>query len=239
MRRADRLFEIIQILRTRRVTTARRLAERLEVSERTVYRDIADLLASGVPIEGEAGVGYALRKGFDLPPLMFTEEEIKALALGARIVTSFADPRLAQAAEQVLDKVGLVLPERLRRVLDATYLYAPVPHLTADEARVMGELRAAIDRRRKVRFRYAREDGARSHRTVWPLGLFFWGHTWTLGAWCELRMALRNFRLDRIAAIEPLDTFTLQPGRTVEDLFREGQSDHGCSTNQSRGQRSP
>ena len=224
MRRADRLFEIIQILRTRRVTTAHRLAERLEVSERTVYRDIADLLASGVPIEGEAGVGYALRKGFDLPPLMFSEDEIKALALGARIVASFADPQLARAAQQGLGKIELVLPERLRRIPDATYLYAPIPHLTADEAHVMGQLRAAIDHRCKVRFRYVREDRAQSHRTVWPLGLFFWGHAWTLGAWCELRSALRNFRLDRITALEPLvDTFTPQAGRTVEDLFRESR----------------
>ena len=227
MRRADRLFEIVHILRSRRLTTARALAQRLEVSERTIYRDVADLLASGVPIEGEAGVGYLLRRGFDLPPLMFSDEELKALTLGARIVKSFADRRLVRAADQVLAKVEAVLPERLRPALDDIHLYAPLSPLTGDDARVMGELRDAIERQRKARFRYTREDGVSSTRTVWPLGLFFWGHAWTLGAWCEWRQALRNFRLDRIAALKVLDeNFVSRPGQTVDDLFREGRGQH-------------
>lgn len=126
VRRADRLFRIIQILRRRRVTTARRLAEELEVSARTVYRDVQDLVASGVPIEGEAGVGYVLRRGYDLPPLMFTEDEIEALVLGARIVGSWADAALARAAGDVLVKVDAVLPPRLKHRLIDSPLHSPI-----------------------------------------------------------------------------------------------------------------
>jgi predicted DNA-binding transcriptional regulator YafY len=221
MRRADRLFQIIQLLRTRRVTTARQLAERLETSVRTVYRDIADLLASGVPIEGEAGVGYALRRGYDLPPLMFNREEVLALALGARMVRSWADPKLADAARQALDRIQLVLPDKLKRDLERSYLYSPVVMVEPRVAATLEQLRSAIDARRKARFAYTRLDGATSTRTVWPLGLFFWSSVWTLGAWCELRGALRNFRVDRIETLTALpDLYTPQPGRSIDDLFR-------------------
>jgi predicted DNA-binding transcriptional regulator YafY len=128
MRRADRLFAMIQILRRKKTTRAADLAARLEVSERTIYRDIADMVARGVPIDGEAGVGYILRPGFDLPPLMFNENEIEALLLGARIVQSWADPELAAAAATVLDKVAAVSPEALRRQLDLVRLWAPADH---------------------------------------------------------------------------------------------------------------
>src|SRR5512138_1707870 len=123
MRRADRLFRLVGLLQRRRTTTAASLAERLEVSERTVYRDIADLAASGVPIQGEAGVGYRLERGFDLPPLMFNEAEIEAIVLGARIVKAFADPALATAAEDVLGKIRRVLPDKLASSLDDIRLY--------------------------------------------------------------------------------------------------------------------
>lgn len=222
MRRADRLFQIIQTLRSRRVTTAQRLAEELEVSERTIYRDVQDLMMSGVPIEGEAGVGYALRRGFDLPPLMFSEDEIAAVTLGIRLVKSWADPLLAKAADQALSKVELVLPDKLRTRLTESKLFSPMVRIPPEVATVMAALRPAIDTQRKVRFYYTREDGVASERTVWPLGLFFWGPVWTLGAWCELRSALRNFRLDRVQGLTLLaENYPALPGRTLDDLFRE------------------
>lgn len=224
MRRADRLFQIIQLLRTRRVVTAQQLAEQLEISVRTVYRDIADLLASGVPIEGEAGIGYALRRGYDLPPLMFDRDEILALALGARIVRSWSDSKLAAAAQRALERIQLVLPDTLKPVLARTALHSPAVLIPQDAARNMEPLREAIDTRHKVRFNYTRADGATSARTVWPLGLFFWRTGWTLGAWCELRADLRNFRIDRIADLKTLtQTFTPQPGRSINDLLRFGE----------------
>ncbi len=222
MRRADRLFQIIQFLRTRRVTTARRLAEELEVSERTVYRDIRDLMASGVPIDGEAGIGYALRRGFDLPPLMFTEAEITAPTLGARIVESWADPELARAANSVLSKVETILPDALKQRLDQTRLFSPLTRIPPETAACMAQLRDAIDNCYRVRFRYTRADGTTSQRSVWPLGLFFWGTTWTLGAWCELRDDFRNFRLDRVHELSLCgDTFPHTPGRTLHDLINK------------------
>lgn len=222
MRRADRLFEIIQWLRSRRVTTAQWLAEKLEVSERTIYRDIRDLMTSGVPIEGEAGIGYALRKGFDLPPLMFNREELAALSLGARIVRSWADPQLADAAERVLSKIEVVLPDELKDKIENTSLYSPMVRLNPAVAETLAQLRLAIDQRLKVSFDYRREDGEPSHRTVWPLGLFFWGTVWTLGGWCELRESFRNFRLDRMSALQPSNKlYPLLEGRSLNDMIRE------------------
>ena len=144
MRRADRLFEIIQFMRRKDLARARDLAEALEVSERTIYRDIQDLTASGVPIEGEAGVGYVLKAGFDLPPLMFKEQEIEALVLGARIVESWADPELAAAASNVIAKVGAVIPDRLREYMANTALVAPPHHYMEPITFDVAELRRAL-----------------------------------------------------------------------------------------------
>jgi len=220
VRRADRLFQIIQFLRSRRVTTARWLSDVLEVSERTTYRDMQDLMASGVPIEGEAGIGYVIRRGYDLPPLMFTRDEISALTLGARIINSWADPGLAMAAQSVLSKVETVLPDSLKGELDQTRLFSPLVQIPAQVAAFMGELRSAVDGRKKVAITYTRADGADSKRTIWPLGLFFWGTVWTLGAWCEIRQAFRNFRLDRIETLQVFDErYPVEPGRTLEDMI--------------------
>jgi predicted DNA-binding transcriptional regulator YafY len=222
MRRADRLFEIIQWLRSRRITTALWLAEKLEVSERTIYRDIRDLMTSGVPIDGEAGVGYALRKGFDLPPLMFTQEELAALSLGARIVRSWADPQLADAAERVLSKIEVVLPSELKERIERTHLYSPMVRLNPEVAEVLAKIRMAIDQQYKVSFAYQREDRQQSHRTVWPLGLFFWGTVWTLGGWCELRNGFRNFRLDRMGEVQQLNkSYPKVEGRNLNDMIKE------------------
>jgi predicted DNA-binding transcriptional regulator YafY len=144
MRRADRLFDIIQVMRRKKLVRARDLAERLEVSERTIHRDIRDLMASGVPIDGEAGVGYILREGYDLPPLMFDEQEIEALVLGARIVESWADPKLAEAAGNALAKIESAIPAPLRRHMEETALLAPEDHFTEEISIDVSELRRAV-----------------------------------------------------------------------------------------------
>ncbi len=221
MRRADRLFQVIQLLRRRNVATAAWLAEELEVSERTVYRDVRDLMLSGVPIEGEAGVGYILRRGFDLPPLMFTDAEIEAMVLGARVVTSWGDAGLAKAATEALARVESVLPDRLKARITGTPLYAPGFHVPPRVVAALAEIRAAMDGRRKLRVAYTGADAAETERTLRPLGLFFWGSGWTLTAWCELRDGFRNFRLDRIRSISPLsEHFTDERGKMIDDYFK-------------------
>jgi predicted DNA-binding transcriptional regulator YafY len=216
MRRADRLFQIVLSLRRRRVATARDLAQALEVSERTIYRDIQELSACGLPIEGAAGVGYRLRRGFDLPPLMFDRDELQALRLGARMVRSWADADLSQAAANALRKIEAVLPEGLDDPGEALY----APNLKPYPVRLVGLLRRGVLEHRKAHLAYTREDGTASDRTVWPLGLFYWGAVWTLVAWCEMRNDFRSFRLDRIAGAEVTDEpFTLQPGQALEDFL--------------------
>jgi predicted DNA-binding transcriptional regulator YafY len=227
MRRADRLFQIVQVLRRRRrgATTAKALAEALEVSERTIYRDVQDLIASGVSIQGEAGVGYALPASFDLPPLMFNEEEIEALVLGARVVKSFADPALASAADDVLAKVEAVLPQRLKDRIAATTLFAL--NFRKKENKEFTLLRQAIKAQKKVELMYQDKAQAKTARIVQPLGLFYWGTSWSLGAWCELRQDFRNFRLDRMEVVRVSDeAFELLPGRRLEDFFRHYQEEN-------------
>jgi predicted DNA-binding transcriptional regulator YafY len=228
VRRADRLFQIVQRLRLRRrtSTTAAQLAEELGVSERTIYRDIQDLILSGVPIQGEAGVGYALPSHFDLPPLMFTEDEIEALVLGARVVKSFADKELARAADDVLAKVEAVLPKHMRERLASSTLFAM--NFRAPVSEDMAGLRAAIKEMKKIRFSYEDGRGASTSRVVQPLGLFYWGATWSLGAWCELRVDFRNFRVDRMKQVQILeDRFEPVPGRTLADLFAAYRDEGG------------
>jgi predicted DNA-binding transcriptional regulator YafY len=221
MRRADRLFQIIQLLRRRRgTTTAAWLAERLEVSERTVYRDVRDLVASGTPIEGEAGVGYRLRTGYDLPPLMFDRDEIQALALGARFVQTLGDAALARAGASVLAKVSAVLPAERAPILEQTRLFAPDLTYGAARSDLLGRVREALLARRKLRLDYADRAGATTTRTVRPLGAFFWARACTVAAFCELRGDFRHFRVDRVRALEILpDGFEDEPGRTLRDLL--------------------
>lgn len=220
MRRADRLFQLVQILRRRRTTTALYLAERLEVSERTIYRDVRDLILSGVPIMGEAGVGYTLSAHFDLPPLMFTEEEIEALVLGARIVRSFGDPQLRRAVNDALGKVETVLPKRLRGRIEQTKLYSLNFQASPATDVMLSTLRRGARDRCKARFNYTDGKGVVSIRTVRPLGLFFVAPHWILTAWCELRNDFRNFRVDRCTDLRLLDeSFACEPGRRLEDFL--------------------
>lgn len=220
MRRADRLFQIIQGLHHDRVVTAKHLAESLQVSERTIYRDIQDLSLSGVPITGEVGHGYRLMKGFHLSPLMFTEEELAALLLGARMVQTWTDQGLAKAALQAMAKIEHVIPDHLKPELERQDIMVPgfgYSMAVADELEI---LRGAIKHLHKVRFAYQREDGEKSARVVHPLGLFYWGKVWTLVAWCELRDGFRHFRLDRMSGVARLEEhYVSLEGRTLQDFL--------------------
>jgi len=229
MRRADRLFQIIQILRRGQLVTAKTIAERLEVSERTIYRDIRELNHSGVPIEGEPGMGYVMRHGFDLPPLMFDHEELEALVVGVRMLNSWADPKMAQAADQALQKIEQVLPKSLQGVLGKAPLFAP--GIRPYPVHLITPLRLAIAESRKVHLGYRRADGMLSKRSVRPLALFFWGAAWTLLAWCELRDNFRHFRLDRMQAIKIAeDKFEALPGQTLDAFMENLSCEHSAFT---------
>lgn len=229
MRRADRLFQIVQLVRGRRLSTAAFLAGRLEVSERTIYRDIADLQHQGVPLEGEAGVGYRLGKGFDLPPLMFSQGEAGALVAAVRLAQAWLDPALAHQAELALGKVLSVLPGAARVAAEAQILYAPAVGLAPEVQQALQTLREAAQGRRKVRVQYLSLEEQPSERVLRPLGCFYWGRVWTLAAWCETRTAFRSFRLDRIQELAMLDErFADEPGKTLADLFRQIEAGRGA-----------
>jgi predicted DNA-binding transcriptional regulator YafY len=230
MRRADRLFSLLLELRRSRVVTARRLAERLEVSERTIYRDVADLQASGIPIAGEAGVGYQLR-GFDLPPLMFDREEIEAMVLGARVVEAWGDGELAAAATQAIAKIEAALPRNRVHLVDETRLYVPQYGERRADRLPLTRLRIAIRDRRKVRLGYADSEARASDRAVRPLALAFHPPVWLLISWCELRQDFRNFRLDRIGSCETTgEGFGDEPGRTLADYLRRMETEMEAAT---------
>lgn len=224
VRRADRLFRLVQVLRARRFATARTLAETLEVSERTVYRDVRDLSLSGVPIEGEAGVGYALRRDFDMPPLMFDYEEIEALTAGARMLQAWSSPALAKAAQSALDKIAAALPADKRIAMDRTKLFAPSFHVDRDLGKVLDLMREAIVDQRRLSFQYKDAGDKASERKVRPLGLYFWGQKWTLAGWCEMREDFRNFRLDRASGVAIGNRFPDEPGKRLEDFIRAMQA---------------
>ncbi len=224
MRRADRLFQIVQLIRGRRLTTAAFLARRLEVSERTVYRDVADLQHQGVPIEGEAGVGYRLGAGFDLPPLMFTHDEARALVASVRMAQVWQDPVLAQASQVALGKILSVLPLAARVAAQSMAIYAPPVGLEPAVQATLQTLREAAQAQCKLRFAYIDADQVSSLRTVRPLGCFYWGRVWTLAAWCEERTDFRSFRLDRMQELVALQgtagQFRDEAGKTLADFLR-------------------
>jgi predicted DNA-binding transcriptional regulator YafY len=232
MRRADRLFQIVQLVRGRRLSTAEFLAERLQVSTRTVYRDVADLQAQGVPLEGEAGVGYRMRAGFDLPPLMFTREEAQALVAALRIAQPRLDQAMAAQGEMALSKILAVLPAPARAAAESLALFA-ISHGPDEATRErLHRLRLATEQRRLVEIHYLDLKGQHSQRRLRPLGCVFWDSVWTLAAWCELRQGMRSFRIDRIETLEVLDEhFRDEPGKTLPDLIRavEGDGSRGSS----------
>lgn len=221
VRKTDRLFQLIELLRRHGVCTGAELARELEVSERTIYRDIAELKRSGVPVAGEAGVGYTLRRSGHLPPISFTQEEVAALALGSRLVEAWADGPAADAAESALRRIESALSPELRRQMAG----APVSvlHRRPGEraARRLSDFRRAIDERRYIALTYRDGDGSLTSRRVRPLLLCFWGWSWTLLAWCELRRDFREFRLDRVEDAELLaERFPREPGRERDDFLR-------------------
>lgn len=222
MSRSARLLDLIQVLRRhRRPVSGQALAAELGVSLRTVYRDIATLIAQGAPIEGEAGIGYVLRPGFVLPPLMFTPEELEALVLGFRWVAQRADRPLAEAARNALAKIGAVLPDTLNDGLETTgLLAAPGEPLVSDPA-YLTVLRAAVRREHKVVMDYAGGTGEETQRVVWPLALAFFDKALVLAAWCELRQDFRHFRTDRITSLRALDERYPSRRRALLKAWRE------------------
>lgn len=219
MRRADRLFQIIQFLRTRRLTTAKWLAEQLEVSERTIYRDIQDLICTGVPIDGEAGVGYVLRKGYDLPPLMFDIDELTSLVLGARIVASLGG-KMQQNAERALSKLNSALPKQQQNEINSIKLYAPSFNRMRYGA-MIDIFNQAIIQHLVLEIDYQKpQDIYPETRKIYPLGVFFWSDKWTMVGWCLLRNDFRHFRLDRIQKYTLLEErFTLDKTQNLETFL--------------------
>jgi predicted DNA-binding transcriptional regulator YafY len=204
MRRADRLFHLIQVLRrNNRPVTAAAIASELEVSRRTVYRDIADLIGQRVPISGEAGIGYVLRPGFDMPPLMFTPDEIDAIVLGAQWVASHTDPLIASAASDVVSKIAAVIPDTLRPFIAEPSVGIRQAQAPLCESIDVGPIREAIRHGRKLRLRYRAEAGETT-RKVWPVILGYSEASRLLVAWCELRQDFRHFRTDRMVAVDSL-----------------------------------
>jgi predicted DNA-binding transcriptional regulator YafY len=222
MRRADRLFQIVQHLRGGRLVTAKMLGEHLEVSERTIYRDIADLQSTGVPIDGEAGVGYIMREGFDLPPLMFTKDEIVSLVAGARMVRSMGGASMARAAIEALIKIESVLPPSLQTQLKSVEIHVPDYTMNDRDKQMIDLCQSAVEVRKVLELNYADVENRETRRAVRPLGLWYWGKVWTLVAWCELRTDFRVFRIDRIAAAGPTGvSFKPERGKMLADFYRE------------------
>jgi predicted DNA-binding transcriptional regulator YafY len=199
------------------------LAERLEVTKRTVYRDVADLIGSGVPIEGEAGVGYVMRAGYDLPPLMFNSDEIVALVAGARMIRAWGGASMAAAAEEALVKIEAVLPDDARARAAAVPVHAFTMNHMSDEVRArIDRIETASDGNIRLELDYGDKDGVTSARVIRPLGLWFWGNVWTVVGWCELRNDFRMFRLDRIKGMEEIGPFKPVKGQTLRDFYALG-----------------
>jgi len=196
MRRADRLFQLMLLLQEGKVRTARYLADKLEVSERTIYRDIGDLMGSGIPIDGEAGVGYLLRDEYRLPPLMFNADELKALALGAMMVKAWSDKELGSVTATAIRKIESILPEKLRKEIQLQEIVVPGFQINEKTSNNLAALRRAIDERMTLQLSYRSLKDETTERVIWPFLLYFWGNKWTLGAWCELRQDFRSFRVD-------------------------------------------
>ncbi|MEF3047530.1 helix-turn-helix transcriptional regulator [Pseudotabrizicola sp. L79] len=216
MRRTDRLFDLIQILRDGRLHRAGEMAEKLGVSVRTIWRDMSTLMASGLPVEGERGVGYILRAPITLPPMILTGAELEALRLGVRLVAEGEDPGLSRAARLLATKIASVTPAPPEGDEDDLFLFTgqeakrAAPHLPA--------IRKAVRQKERLTITYIDHDGRETHRDIRPLQLEFWGKVWTLAAWCEARGDFRAFRVDRIVALDETgEPYPQEPGRGPED----------------------
>jgi predicted DNA-binding transcriptional regulator YafY len=224
MSRAARLLDLVQALRRRRGPVAGAvLAGELGVSLRTLYRDVATLQAQGAAIEGEAGVGYVLRSGFLLPPLMFADEELEALVLGSRWVAANGDPTLARAARDALAKIAAVLPGERRETFDEPGLLVADRHPRATAPVGLDLLRRALREERKLTLLYRDAEGRETRRLVWPIALGFFETTRVLAAWCESRAAFRHFRVDRMVAAEIEETRPPRRRRTLLAEWRRAE----------------
>jgi predicted DNA-binding transcriptional regulator YafY len=203
MRKAERLFQLLNILRSRRtVVTGQELADQLEVSPRTIYRDMQALSLSNIPIESEAGVGYRIKPGFNLPPLMFKEDELEALLLGVKMVQGWSDQQLGDAASRAFDKIKAILPDPLHNRHDQQANWLVVPKFQQpSDVNINEKLKSAIKTKFQVSISYSSLDDQNTEREIWPLGLVYWGKVWTLVAWCLLRQDYRVFRLDKITQL--------------------------------------
>lgn len=221
MRRADRLFEIIQLLRNRNLTTAKWLSERLEVSERTIYRDIQDLMSCGVPIDSAAGMGYVLHKDYDLPPLMFNLPEITSMIIGIKMAISLGG-KVTQSAEKALSKINNVLPQELKNTFQDTHIYTPPFYEKESAGDIIMQLNEAIQQKKAIEIHYQKPTQEIADiRTIYPLGIFFWKDRWTLAAWCTLRDDFRHFRIDRMFHVKPLESiFKLEKHQTLQAFFK-------------------
>jgi predicted DNA-binding transcriptional regulator YafY len=237
MRRADRLFQLMLLLQEGKVRTARYLGEKLEVSDRTIYRDISDLVGSGIPIDGEAGVGYLLRDEYRLPPLMFNSEELKALALGAQMVRAWSDKKLASTTATAIRKIESILPEKLKKEIQLTAIQVPGFQMSEGLSQNLELVRIASDENAKLAIQYRSIKGEESTRTIWPLILYFWGNKWTVGAWCEMREAFRSFRVDLMTEVVNSGTyFEETEGKSLREYFTYRSSYQ--SSNESENHRS-
>jgi predicted DNA-binding transcriptional regulator YafY len=224
MRRTDRLFDLIQILRDGRLHRASEMSARLDVSVRTIWRDMSTLMASGMPVEGERGVGYILRAPITLPPMMLNAQEIEALRLGVRLVAEGSDPGLARAARGLAAKIASVTPSPADAPDDDLFVFTGQENNRASAHIPM--IRKAIKARERLTITYIDPRGAETHRDIRPLHLAMGGRVWTLGAFCESRNDFRDFRVDRIVSITPTDEiFPQEPGRTLADYRARPSSD--------------
>jgi predicted DNA-binding transcriptional regulator YafY len=199
MRRAERLLRIIQILRRhRRPVKGQSMAEEVEVSLRTLYRDIADLITDGVPIRGEAGIGYVLGEGYDVPPLMFNADELEAVMLGLRWVERRGDQDLSRAAQDTIAKIGAVLPQQLKPFLFDSGLLAPPVFSKVDDTVDVAAIRQAVREQRKIALVYRDESAKDTTRVIWPIGIAYFDAQRLVIGWCELRKDFRSFRTDRM-----------------------------------------
>ncbi len=226
MRKIDRLFEIVQLLRGQRLRTAGFIAGKLGVSVRTIYRDIQGLMASGIPIEGERGVGYLIVQPIELPPLHFSPLELKAIMMGIDLVSAVADNEVAGAAQEASIKIRDTLPAHKKG-----NQHIPIAHIyfesDAHTRNTLQGFRHALDSKHKVSIIYKNQARQKTKRTIRPLGLEYWGKVWTLTAWCELRNDFRVFRIDRISSSNVLDEiFKAEKGKTYQDYLKRLENEH-------------
>jgi predicted DNA-binding transcriptional regulator YafY len=230
MRKASRLFEIIQILRLAgHPITAQQMADRLEVSERSIYRDIAALQAMRVPIEGERGIGYILRPGFHLPPLMFSVEETEAIVLGMALTQRTGDRDLGEASTRVLDKIAAALPAPLREALSSRALHAWGSAIPAGDGVDLGLVRRAIRDEEKLAIDYRDEQARVTQRVIRPIALIYYSEAAVVVGWCELREGIRNFRIDRVLTCAPTGTAFVGEGEALRRVWVAGWQSSGAA----------